>query len=186
MQMGFYFDQSRCTDCETCVVACKDWNDVAAGPASWRRVITTEKGKYPDIFVAFLSTACWHCAEPTCVPACPVSAVSKREEDGIVVVDQAKCRGKNNCDLCLQACPYGAPQFGDEDNARMQMCNFCLDRLALRKKPACVDGCPMRALDAGSLDDLKAKYGNIKKAEGFVYSSKTRPSIIFKPKVASK
>jgi anaerobic dimethyl sulfoxide reductase subunit B (iron-sulfur subunit) len=35
MQLAFYFDQTRCTGCYTCVVACKDWHDIPAGPASW-------------------------------------------------------------------------------------------------------------------------------------------------------
>jgi anaerobic dimethyl sulfoxide reductase subunit B (iron-sulfur subunit) len=38
MQLAFYFDQTRCTGCYTCAVACKDWHDVPAGPASWMRV----------------------------------------------------------------------------------------------------------------------------------------------------
>ncbi len=46
MQLGFYFDQTRCCSCYTCIVACKDWNDVSAGPVSWRRVITVEKGDF--------------------------------------------------------------------------------------------------------------------------------------------
>ena len=54
MQMGFYFDQTRCTGCYACVVACKDWHDVPAGPASWRKVATIEEGNFPDLFVAFL------------------------------------------------------------------------------------------------------------------------------------
>ena len=96
MQMGFYFDQTRCTGCFTCIVACKDWNDVDAGPASWRRVTTIEKGKYPDLFVAFLSVACHHCVKPSCVSACPVNAITKREQDGVVVVDREACLGKDN------------------------------------------------------------------------------------------
>ena len=44
MQLGFYFDQSRCSNCLTCVVACKDWHDIPAGPVSWRRVVTLEEG----------------------------------------------------------------------------------------------------------------------------------------------
>ena len=44
MQMGFYFDQTLCTGCYTCIVACKDWHDVPAGPASWMRLKTVEKG----------------------------------------------------------------------------------------------------------------------------------------------
>ena len=182
MQMGFYFDQTRCTGCFACIVACKDWNDIDAGPASWRKVKTIEKGEYPDLFVAFLSTACYHCAEPACVSACPVSAISKRELDGVVIVDRQACLGKGNCDMCLQACPYDAPQFGAEEDAKIQKCHFCLDRLAENKKPACVDACPMQALDAGPMEELKAKYGDIRDAEGFVYSEKLMPSIAFKPK----
>ncbi len=182
MQLGFYFDQTRCMGCLTCVVACQDWNNVDAGPSSWRRVTTVEKGEYPDLFVSFLSHACCHCAEPACVAACPVTAITKRDLDGIVVVDSEACLGKDHCRLCLDACPYGAPQFGPESNARMQKCHFCLDRLAAGKKPACVDGCPMRAMDAGPVEELRAKYGAASDAEGFVFSRKVRPSIVFRPK----
>lgn len=182
MQLGFYFDQTRCTNCFTCVVACKDWHDVPAGPASWRRVTTLEEGKYPDLFVAFLATACYHCAEPSCVPACPVNAISKRKQDGIVIVDSEACLGKEACQLCLEACPYDAPQFGAEENAKMQKCDLCLDRWAEGKKPICVAGCPMRALDAGPMDELKQRYGDTREAEGFIFSIETAPSILFKPK----
>lgn len=182
MQMGFYFDQTRCTGCYACVVACKDWHDVPAGPASWRKVATIEQGEFPDLFVAFLATSCYHCTQPACVPACPVEAITKRKEDGVVVVDQIKCLGKDQCDLCWQACTYKAPQFGAEQNAKMQMCNFCLDRLEERKKPICVAGCPMRALDSGPLEELKAKYGDAREAEGFAYSDELKPSVLFKPK----
>lgn len=186
MQMGFYFDQTRCTGCFTCIVACKDWNDVGAGPASWRRVITLEKGKYPDLFVAFLSTACCHCIQAACVAVCPTGAITKRELDGIVVVDREACLGKDNCDLCLQSCPYEAPQFGAEENAKMQLCNFCLDRLAEDKKPACVDACPMRAMDAAPLVELRARHGDSREAEGFTYSEKLIPAIVFKSKKDAK
>jgi len=186
MQTGFYFDQTLCTGCFACIVACKDWNDVAAGPASWRRVVTIEKGKFPDLFVAFLSTACYHCAEPACVDACPVSAIYKRDEDGVVVVNRETCLGKDACEACLQACPYDAPQFGTEENAKMQKCHFCLDRLAEGKKPTCVDACPMRAMDAGPIEELRVKYGDMREGEGFAYTEKLQPSIIFKPKKDTK
>jgi anaerobic dimethyl sulfoxide reductase subunit B (iron-sulfur subunit) len=185
MQIGFYFDQTRCTGCYACVVACKDWHDVPAGPASWRRVATIEKGEFPDLFVAFYTSSCYHCAEPACVAACPAGAITKRQEDGVVLVDQEKCLGKDQCDLCLQACTYKAPQFGDEPNAKMQMCNLCPDRLEEGKKPICVAGCPMRALDAGPIDEMVALYGDVKEAEGFTYSTELKPSIVFKPKIRS-
>ncbi|MFC1909461.1 4Fe-4S dicluster domain-containing protein [Chloroflexota bacterium] len=183
MQMAFYFDQTLCTGCYACIVACKDWHDIPAGPASWRRVECIEQGKFPDVFAAYLSTSCYHCINPTCIPACPVGAISKTETDGLMVVDSEKCLGKDVCGMaCKLACPYEAPQFGDEDNARMQMCNFCSDRLEENKEPICVAACPMRALDAGPLNKLQDKYGNIGKATGFTYDSENKPSIIFKPK----
>lgn len=186
MQMGFYFDQTRCTGCYTCVVACKDWHDVPAGPASWRRVATIEKGVFPDVFVAFFSGSCYHCADPACVAACPAGAITKSDESGVVTVDQSKCLGKDKCDLCWQACPYKAPQFGAEPNAKMQMCNLCPDRLEAGLKPICVAGCPMRALDAAPLDELEALYGHERRAEGFAYSGELRPSIVFKPKLSPR
>ena len=184
MQIGFYFDQTRCTGCYTCIVACKDWHDVPAGPAAYRRVTTIEKGKYPSPFVAYLATSCYHCTQPDCVAACPAGAIAKRKEDGIMVVDREACLGHDKCDACLQACPYNAPQFASEPNAKMQMCTLCLDRWQEGKKPICVDGCPMRALDAGTMEELEHKYGRNRNAEGFVYSRKTRPSVAFKPKLA--
>ncbi|UCG83697.1 MAG: 4Fe-4S dicluster domain-containing protein [Dehalococcoidia bacterium] len=183
MQMGFYFDQTRCTGCYTCIVACKDWHDVPAGPASWRRVATIEEGEFPDLFVAFYTSSCYHCAEPACVAACPEGAITKRQEDGVVLVDREKCLGKDQCDLCWQACTYKAPQFGAEPNAKMQMCNLCPDRLEEGKKPICVAGCPMRALDAGPIDEMVALYGDVKEAVGFTYSNELKPSIVFKPKI---
>ncbi len=184
MQMGFFFDQTRCTGCFTCNVACKDWHDIPADSANWLRVIEIEKGKFPRVFVAYFVSACWHCANPACVTACPVNAISKRQEDGLVVVDQDKCLGKDGCDMCLQACPYGVPQFGTEQNAKMQKCNFCIDRLEAGNDPICVEACPMRALDAGPLNQLTAKYGQIRDAEGFVYSAELEPSVVFNPKLA--
>ena len=107
--------------------------------------------------MAFLSLSCLHCNRPSCIPACPVNAISKREEDGVVVVDREACLGNEECAMfCKGACPYGAPQFGAEEGAKMQECEFCLDKLAESKKPICVDACPMWALDAGPIQELRA------------------------------
>jgi anaerobic dimethyl sulfoxide reductase subunit B len=181
-QLAFHFDQTRCTGCYTCAVACKDWHDVPAGPASWMRVRTIEQGKFPDVFVSFLALACLHCANPACVPACPVNAISKRREDGIVLVNREECLGKDSCGLCLEACSYDAPQFGAEQNAKMQKCGFCLDRWAEGKPPICVAACPTRALDAGRLEEMEAKYGRIREAVGFLHDEKLQPSVLFKRK----
>ena len=182
MQYGIYFDQTRCMGCFTCVVACRDWHDVPAGQASYIRLTTVEKGRCPELFVAFLPTFCYHCQNPACMDVCPEDAVTKREEDGIVTVDAEACLGKDSCGLCLEACPYDAPQFTAEENAKMQKCDLCINRLAMDKKPICVSGCPMRALDAGPIDELKAKYGAVETAESFTYIEAQKPSVVFKPK----
>ena len=182
-QLGFYIDQSRCSGCYTCTVACKDWNDISAGPVHWRWVISIENGKYPYPRVVNLSLSCLHCTDAPCIEACPVDAIIKREEDGIVSVDREKCLGADDCAMfCKDVCPYDAPQFGDEENAKMQKCDFCLERWVERKKPICVDACPLRALDTGLLDELKAKYGDITEVEGFTYSTEAKPSVVFRPK----
>ncbi len=183
MQLGFYFDQSRCIGCYTCVVACKDWHDVDAGPANWVRIRTIEKGKFPDLSVSFLFTTCFHCSNLPCVKACPVKAITKRE-NGIVLVNTETCLGGETCKFaCRMVCPYGAPQFSSKPNAHMQKCDLCLDRWEIKKKPICVDSCPVRALDAGPLDELQAKYGDMQEAEGFSRRRKIMSSIIFKGKL---
>jgi anaerobic dimethyl sulfoxide reductase subunit B (iron-sulfur subunit) len=112
-----------------------------------------------------------------------VAAISKRKEDGIVVVDRQVCLGNEECDVkCLKACPYDAPQFGAEKGAKMNKCNFCVDRWAHKKLPVCIEACPTRALDAGPLNELQTKYGDIQETEGFAYSKTTKPAILFKPK----
>lgn len=181
--MGFYFDQTRCTGCYACAVACKDWHDIDAGPANWMRIHAIEKGKFPDVFVAYLAAPCFHCTDPPCVKVCPVGAIVKRKTDGIVVVDSEKCTGKRECaSKCLKACPWDTPQFGPEENAKMQKCNFCLDRIEGGQQTICVEACPMYALDAGPFHQLKERYGKIVEAEGFRYFKKVKPSVTFKPK----
>ena len=182
-QMSFYFDQTRCTGCYTCSVACKDWYDIEAGPENWMRIIPIEKGKFPNLSLSYLAIACNHCADPPCIKACPVNAITKREIDGIVIVDQNVCLGKTECgSKCLKVCPWDAPQFNSTENAKMRKCQLCVERLDDDKQAICVESCPMYALDVGPMDELHKKYGKNIEAEGFQYHEKFGPSIIFKPK----
>jgi anaerobic dimethyl sulfoxide reductase subunit B (iron-sulfur subunit) len=184
MQVGFYFDQTRCTGCNACQVTCKDANDIPAGPENWLRLGYVEEGRTPDLMVAYLFSPCWQCEKPVCADACPVDAISKRAENGIVEVDQEVCLGKEPCGAkCQKACPYGAPQFGPKADAKMAKCDFCLKANGEGAlAPACVEACPTRALDAGSMTDLRAKYGEATAASGFKYSERTKPAAIFKSK----
>jgi anaerobic dimethyl sulfoxide reductase subunit B (iron-sulfur subunit) len=182
-QMGFFFDQTRCTGCYACQVACKDWHDIEAGPVNWMKLLVIEAGKYPSPFLAYLTSPCYHCANPACATACPADAIAKRETDGIVVVDRERCVGQDECGaLCLKACPWDAPQFDDSPNAKMQKCDLCIDRLEAGVQPICVEGCPMFALDAGPIEELRKRHVESVEASGFRYTEKIGPSVTFKGK----
>ncbi|MFC2018773.1 4Fe-4S dicluster domain-containing protein [Chloroflexota bacterium] len=172
--MAFYYDQSRCIACGTCVRVCK-----AESATKWRKLSNIEVGDA----VASISSSCYHCARPACVSACPAGAISKREEDGIVVVDRGLCLGRDSCTACLDVCPYEAPKFGGGDNPTMQKCDLCLDRLDKGRKPRCVVACPQGALKFGPLEELVAEYGDVKEVIGFDYAEALGPAVVFKPKV---
>lgn len=87
VQYGFYFDQSRCTGCNTCVIACKQWNGIPPGPVKGMRVYQWEKGAFPKIRIHLLAISCYHCENPVCVRACPNGALIKEEKYGAVLVD---------------------------------------------------------------------------------------------------
>ncbi len=169
-QMGFYIELDRCVNCHGCEIACKRENNVDLGPR-WRRVIDIWGGEFPNVTRTFVSLACMHCAKPACMAVCPTGAISKRVEDGIVVVDRDKCIG---CHYCFFACPFGIPQYGDDGT--MQKCELCLGRLEQGKKPACVATCITGALHAGTMEEL-SKLAAEKVAQKL--AGATLPSIIF-------
>ena len=181
MQLAFYFDQTRCIGCHTCVVACKDWHDLPAEHVSWRRVSTYEKGTFPDVKVSHISLSCNHCQEPACAEACPEDAIRKREEDGVVLVDAGACNG---CRLCESACPYGAIQFRSDNGALAEKCNFCVDRLDSAEAPICISACPMRALDFGDIEELSRRPDVTAKTDHLPDGLKTTASLLVKPRQA--
>jgi anaerobic dimethyl sulfoxide reductase subunit B (iron-sulfur subunit) len=147
------------------------------------RISSIERGQFPNLSLAYLTIACNHCADPPCVKACPTSAIMKREKDGIVIIKQEKCIGKDECgSKCLKVCPWDSPQFSSESNSKMEKCDLCLDRLEKGKQTICVEACPMYALDVGPMEKLHEKYGTVIEAEGFFKNEKIKPSILFKPK----
>jgi anaerobic dimethyl sulfoxide reductase subunit B (iron-sulfur subunit) len=134
------FDPGKCTQCHGCEIACKAWRELGYG-VQYRRVLNLWQGEYPAVKNATLSLACLHCAEPACAAACPEDAISKRQKDGLVVVDQTLCNG---CGSCADACAFGVPQFGE--NGLMQKCDLCGDQQLGHAAVPCVDTCPGEAL----------------------------------------
>jgi anaerobic dimethyl sulfoxide reductase subunit B (iron-sulfur subunit) len=179
MQQAFYFDQTRCTGCHACVVACKDWNDLPAELVFWRRVETYEEGKFPDVRVYHVTVSCNHCEKPACAEACPEEAIVKRD-DGVVLIDDDKCTG---CQVCEDACPYGAIQFRPGDDAKAEKCTFCSDRLAGGEIPVCVGACPMRALDCGDLESLADRPEVSRTAKHLPDGAYTTGSLLIKSKL---
>ena len=104
---------------------------------------------------------------------CPVGAIDK-DANGVCTIDTDKCIG---CRYCEWACPYGAPQFDHVRNV-MTKCTFCKDLVDMGENPACVDACPMRALDFGEIGELRAKYGDAGSIEPFPSPSITKPAIV--------
>lgn len=181
--LGFYLDQTVCTGCKACQIACKDKHDLPVG-VTWRRVVEYTGGSWqqsgdtivPNVFSYYTSIACNHCADPICVKVCPTTAMHKRE-DGTVAVDPDKCVG---CRYCEWACPYSAPQFNPEIGT-MTKCDLCADYRSEGKNPACVEACPSRALDWGPIDELRARYGNVDDIEPLPDPSITSPHLVITP-----
>lgn len=187
-QLGFYVDTASCTGCKACQVACQDAHDLEAG-RRFRRVIDVEGGAWrrdgeawvPGTFAYSLSIACMHCERPACVEVCPTSAMGKGT-DGTVSVDAASCIG---CRYCEWACPYGALSYG-ERAGRMGKCDFCRADRSHGLPPACVAACPMRALDWGELDHLRARYGASARLFPLPAPEATGPSLVLTPHASGR
>lgn len=179
-QYGFFFDQSRCTGCHACSIACKGWYDIPPGPLKYMRVYQWEQGAFPDIRLGLLAVNCYHCDKPACVDACPNQAIFKEEKYGAVLVDQERCEGERQCS---EACPYGAIVYAsDQKGEKAHKCTMCIDRLEEGELPICVHSCSLRALDFGPIEELRKKYGELDSLEELPDGSMTRPSVVFKPR----
>ncbi len=178
-------DQSKCTGCGYCTLACRAHNDVAP-EISWNRVIMAGTVDGQPVYI---SRPCMHCEHAPCVEACMVRASTYRA-DGIVTMDYDRCIG---CRYCEVACPYNARAFNwkafTEDNPAVpkwgqpeiprrprgvvEKCSFCehrIDRglgLGLtpgvdeEATPACVVACPVGARLFGDLNDPESQVSTV-------------------------
>jgi nitrate reductase beta subunit len=104
-------------------------------------------GQFENTFMMYLPRLCEHCLNPACVAACPSGAIYKREEDGIVLIDQDKCRGWR---MCVSACPYKKIYFNWE-SGKSEKCTFCYPRIENGEPTVCSETCVGRIRYLGVL-----------------------------------
>ncbi len=188
--VGLLFDGTLCVGCRACMSACKEANDMppertplmsAVGTVEtlWDAPVDLSgktlntinayvdgtgevKDREKDGF-AFTKYSCYHCADPSCVSACPVSAMTKDPVTGIVSYDKNKCIG---CRYCVAACPFGVPRFTyDDPFPVISKCQLCKDRMKEGKYAACAEVCPTGATLFGPVAELKKEISRRKALE---------------------
>jgi nitrate reductase beta subunit len=92
---------------------------------------------YEQAFMFYLPRICEHCLNPSCVASCPSGAMYKRDEDGIVLVDQAKCRGWR---FCVSGCPYKKVYFNHQ-TGKAEKCTLCYPRIEAGLPTICSETC---------------------------------------------
>lgn len=201
---GMAIDLAQCIGCHTCVVACKQANNVPEG-IFWNRVyqdggegLDTSSGTFPNCTLKYVPVQCQHCENPACVKACPVGATYRDPETGVVRQDYEKCIG---CRMCMSACPYtGVRSFNWEEpryavdatlgdagapkhqKHAVEKCTFCYQRLAEGETPGCMVLCPGRARHFGDLDDPDSEVSRLVREREYTQllsDMDTRPSVYY-------
>lgn len=170
--VGMFYDSTLCVGCKACVSKCKQVNDMAAAPMPgdndrvWdapndldyrtRNIIKLYKDEEDPTKHAYVKHQCMHCIKPSCVSACPVSAMQKEKGTGIVFYDKNICIG---CRYCQVACPFNIPKFEwPETFPKIVKCDLCkFTNLKLKNIPACCEVCPTNAVIYGKRKDLLAE-----------------------------
>ena len=160
---GLLIDLTRCTGCESCVLACKQANH-RANPDQVPTELSSDAYSFLDqhtvlnadgqLAVQAVKRQCMHCLNPACAAACTVGAL-KRQPNGPVTYEADKCIG---CRYCQYACPFGIPAYEwDNPLGLIHKCEMCAERLQEGEMPACVGACPNGALRFGPRAALLAQ-----------------------------
>ncbi len=94
-------------------------------------------GEYENTFMMYLPRLCEHCLNPACASSCPSGAIYKREEDGIVLIDQEKCRGWR---MCVSGCPYKKVYY-NWSTGKSEKCTLCYPRIESGNPTVCSETC---------------------------------------------
>lgn len=93
--------------------------------------------EFERTFMFYLPRICEHCLNPSCMASCPSGAIYKRSEDGIVLVDQDRCRGWRQC---VTGCPYKKIYFNHR-SGKAEKCTFCYPRVEVGLPTVCAETC---------------------------------------------
>ena len=94
-------------------------------------------GQFEQTFLMYLPRLCEHCLNPACLASCPSGAIYKRAEDGIVLIDQEKCRGWR---MCVSGCPYKKIYY-NWSTGKSEKCIFCYPRIEVGQPTVCSETC---------------------------------------------
>ena len=140
-------------------------------------------GEFENTFMMYLPRLCEHCLNPTCVAACPSGAIYKREEDGIVLIDQEKCRGWR---MCVSGCPYKKIYY-NWSSGKSEKCIFCYPRIEAGQPTVCSETCVGRIrylgvvlYDADRIEEAasKADEKDLYEAQLSVFQDPNDPKVI--------
>ena len=162
--VGILYDANLCIGCQACMTACKQANNMPAEhfgrEAIWDNPVDLSAKTLNIIKMysqgqeqTFVKRQCLHCLEPSCVAACPVSALRKDPQTGVVTYDKDACIG---CRYCQIACPYNVPKFEwDDPFPQIRKCQLCDHLYDQGRYAACCEVCPTGASLFGPVDMLK-------------------------------
>jgi nitrate reductase beta subunit len=131
-----------------------NWEEILGGEfakrsldANFEGVQKAIHGEFENTFMMYLPRLCEHCLNPTCVASCPSGSIYKREEDGIVLIDQDKCRGWR---MCVSGCPYKKIYY-NWSTGKAEKCIFCYPRIEVGQPTVCSETCVGRIRYLGVL-----------------------------------
>ena len=131
-----------------------NWEEILGGEfakrskdANFEQMQKDIYGEFEKTFMMYLPRLCEHCLNPACVASCPSGSIYKREEDGIVLIDQDKCRGWR---MCISGCPYKKIYYNWK-SGKAEKCIFCYPRIEAGQPTVCSETCVGRIRYLGVL-----------------------------------